>query len=294
VRVLRISRVVADLRRAETFYRERLGFAAIGGGAVDPVLARLIGFPGGHAARAALRLGAEEIELVECGRLGPPYPPDSQSNDLWFQHIAIVVGDMAAAYRSVSAGALSPISADGPQTLPVRNGGVTAFKFRDPDRHPLELIQFPQGQGRGVWHGAARGGHAFLGVDHSALAVAATARSRRFYERLGFRVADRSLNEGAPQSRLDGLRDARVRVTSLRPMAPCAWRSEEAAGMGLELLAYDPPGRRTPRLPANARMTDWTTIVAPGLRQGSRLADGTLARVVHDPDGHVVVIVDRG
>ena len=32
------------------------------------------------------------------------------------------------------------ISRNGPEALP---GGVVAFKFRGPDGHPLELIQFP-------------------------------------------------------------------------------------------------------------------------------------------------------
>ena len=51
-----------------------------------------------------------------------------------------------------------PISEGGPQLLPPSNGAVRAFKFRDPDGHPLELIWFPPGQGRAVWHAGATSG----------------------------------------------------------------------------------------------------------------------------------------
>ena len=40
------------------------------------------------------------------------------------------------------------ISTDGPQLLPASSGGVTAYKFRDPEGHPLELIAFPPGRTR--------------------------------------------------------------------------------------------------------------------------------------------------
>ena len=46
---------------------------------------------------------------------------------------------MDAAYARVRAAGVQPISLNGPETLPERNGGVRAFKFRDPDDHPLEL-----------------------------------------------------------------------------------------------------------------------------------------------------------
>ena len=39
-----------------------------------------------------------------------------------------------------------PISPDGRVRLPDNSGGVTAYKFRDHDGHPLELLEFPQGR----------------------------------------------------------------------------------------------------------------------------------------------------
>jgi hypothetical protein len=40
-----------------------------------------------------------------------------------------------------------------------RNGSVQAFKFRDRDGHPLELLYFPPGQGRPIWHQQAKDLH---------------------------------------------------------------------------------------------------------------------------------------
>ena len=100
-----------------------------------------------------MRLGAQDIALVQFARQGRPYPRDSRSDDLWFQHLAIVVNDMDLAYAHLSSHAgWRPISEGGPQLLPPSNGAVRAFKFRDPDGHPLELIWFPPAQGRAVWH----------------------------------------------------------------------------------------------------------------------------------------------
>ena len=72
----------------------------------------------------------------------------------------------------------------------------------------------PAGSGPGVLAGA---GALFAGIDHSAIAVSDTERSVGFYRSLGFEVSYTSLNQGAPQSRLDGLADARVHITGLRP-----------------------------------------------------------------------------
>ncbi len=228
-----------------------------------------------------MRLGSEEIALVQFAVGGRPYPIDSHSNDRWFQHLAIVVNDMDAAYRRLrGTPGWQAISSDGPQTLPASNGGVRAFKFRDPDGHPLELIWFPPGQGRAVWHapGAAVPDVTFLGIDHSALAVAATPASLGFYHALGLRVASRSLNRGEAQARLDGLASPTVWVTALRPPPG------RDNGPGLELLAYRPPGRMAAAAALRDAVTDWVTLaVMP--------SPGDAPRELRDPDGHRVLIV---
>ncbi len=152
-RILRISRVVSDLGRAEAFYRDGLGFQAIARGRPGKAALAALGLGDADAEEVVMRLGTQDIALVRFTVPGRPYPRDSRSDDLWFQHLAIVVDDMDVAYARLCAhGEWRPISEAGPQLLPPSNGAVRAFKFRDPDGHPLELIWFPPGQGRAVWH----------------------------------------------------------------------------------------------------------------------------------------------
>jgi catechol 2,3-dioxygenase-like lactoylglutathione lyase family enzyme len=148
---------------------------------------------------------------------------------------------------------------------------VHAFKFRDPDGHPLELIWFPPGQGRPLWQQQAAE-IPFLGIDHTALAVSDTGRSIRFYRGLGFRVAYRSRNYGPAQARLDGLPGARTRITGLRLPG--------ADGPGLELLGYRPPGRVLASS-GNDIASDCITLAVTGLGAGSAL---------RDPDGHRLLL----
>lgn len=273
--IARFSRVVADLVRAEAFYCEGLGFRPVPDAQRRPDLPALLGLPGTEVTQRVLRLGAEEVALVRLDPPGPAYPAGSRSNDLWFQHLAVAVDDMAAAFGQLSALHPAAISTDGPERLPPRNGGVSAFKFRDPDGHPLELIHFPRGQGRAVWQTPWHAGRAgpFLGIDHSALSVSGTACSLRFYRRLGFRPASRSWNRGPAQAKLDGLPGARLRVTGLR--------LPDSSGPGLELLAYDQPGRPMPAGGADAAWVDWVTLKCPGLPS---------PRLVRDPDGHRLLL----
>ncbi len=274
-RVLRISRVVADLDRAEAFYRDALGFQALGR---RP--ANLAGLGAGplRADEAVMRLGEQELALVRFTRPGRRYPASSHSNDAWFQHIAVVVNDMDAAYARLSAAqGWQPISEGGPQELPPDNGGVRAFKFRDPDGHPVELLWFPPGQGRPVWHGRTEPGP-FLGIDHSALTVTSGRRSRRFYAALGFTAADQTTNRGPAQHRLDNVALDRVNVTSLRPSS--------SNGPGLELLAYHPIGRGAGQPRLNDFVTDWVTIEV-----SNSLAH---PRSLRDPDRHRLLLVPQG
>jgi catechol 2,3-dioxygenase-like lactoylglutathione lyase family enzyme len=139
-RILRISRVVSDLDRAEAFYRDGLGFRVIARGRSDQGTLAALGAGDIGAVEVVMRLGAQDIALVQFARRGRRYPRDSRSDDLWFQHLAIVVNDMDLAYAHLSSHAgWCPISEGGPQLLPPSNGAMRAFKFRDPDRHPLEL-----------------------------------------------------------------------------------------------------------------------------------------------------------
>jgi catechol 2,3-dioxygenase-like lactoylglutathione lyase family enzyme len=162
-----------------------------------------------------LQLGTQEIKLVgsEAGR---PYPAKIAGWSPLFQHIAIVVSDMASAYaRLATIRGWAPISTSGPQLLPPASGGVSAFKFRDPEGHPLELIAFRAGAVPRQWQMNAD--RCWLGIDHSAISVANTTKSVIFYQGLGLHRSGGSLNVGPEQSKLDDVSDAVVEVTALVP-----------------------------------------------------------------------------
>jgi catechol 2,3-dioxygenase-like lactoylglutathione lyase family enzyme len=278
--ILRVSRVVSDLDRAEAFYRDGLQFHTMTRGRSDMATLAALGCADPKFEEVVMRLGAQEIALVRFAMQGRPYPRDSRSDDLWFQHLAIVVNDMDAAYAHLSLSAVwRPISDGGPQLLPPSNGAVRAFKFHDPDGHPLELLWFPSAEGRAEWYPRVST-TLFMGIDHSALSVASTSRSVAFYRALGLRVSDRSVNRGAAQERLDGLPGAWVRVTGLRPAS--------AASAGLELLDYyRPPGRAAGPVFPNDLVTDWTALAVRPSPDDSSCA-------LQDPDGHRLVLVDQG
>ena len=97
-RVLRFTRVVADLERSEAFYCDSLGMEVAGRRAGDPMLAARLGVPGAKMHEVVLRCGREEVALVRFDPPGSPARASRRSDDLAFQHLAVVVGDMRAAY----------------------------------------------------------------------------------------------------------------------------------------------------------------------------------------------------
>ncbi|MCI0587779.1 MAG: VOC family protein [Planctomycetes bacterium] len=304
-----IGVTVADVDRSVGFFTGVLGFEKVSEAEVSgPEWERLQGVFPVRARLARLRLGEESVELTEyLAPRGAPMPLDSRGNDRWFQHVAIVVRDMEAAYALLRKHRVGHASS-GPQRLPDWNpsaGGIEAFYFRDPDGHFLELIQFPPGKGDPRWQRPT--GRLFLGIDHTAIVVEDTEASLRFYrDVLGMRVAGESENHGDEQEHLNGVFGARLRITALRA----------ASGPGIELLEYLAPRDGRPR-PAGARANDllhWQTdLVASDLRAlDARLAAARAAFVspgpvrlassplgfssgllVGDPDGHVLRIVER-
>ncbi len=184
----------------------------------------------GRSLRITLELGAQRIKLLQfVDQPGRAYPAGSLSSDRIFQHFAIVVADMAAAMAQLSqAPGWTPITLGGPQRLPASSGSVTAFKFRDPEGHPLELLQFPADKVPAYWQ-RTQAQSPFLGIDHSAICVADTARSVAFYAALGLDVAHRSVNDDPLQARLDDLEQPHVEVTTMAPAQ---------SPMNVELLCY--------------------------------------------------------
>jgi catechol 2,3-dioxygenase-like lactoylglutathione lyase family enzyme len=243
---------------------------------------------------ATVRLGAETLVLNECRPPGRAVPADSRSHDLWFQHVAIVVSDIRAACDQLNAHGVRHTS-PAPQRLPDWNrnaGGIEASYFRDPDGHPLELISFPPDKGDARWHCTDR---LFLGIDHTAIAVASTDAGLRFYrDGLGLTVRGRSENWGPEQERLSGVPGARVRITSLRG----------ADGPGVEFLQYLSPATGRPN-PPDARPEDlwhvetrFQTVDLQGVVRrlcsgfpGIHVTAGPGQAVrLRDPDGHALSV----
>jgi catechol 2,3-dioxygenase-like lactoylglutathione lyase family enzyme len=258
--------VTADLPRLLAFYQGVLGFAAEGAEqAIGAAEMDLLGLRGAGR-RQALRLGDQCLAIDRFDYPGRPYPEDGGASSLWFQHFALVVADMGQAYARVRGA--PAITDGGPQLLPASSGGVWAYKFRDPDGHPLELLQFPEHARPEAWQGRlASGGQIGLGIDHSAISVADADASAAFYESLGLANGPPRFNQGREQQSLDDLRDVQVTVVPMKP----------AAGTPhLELLGY-----AVPRGAAGS-------VLRPNDVAATRIVWLGLGPVLlRDPDGHL-------
>src|SRR2546422_6320298 len=194
-----IQITVADMNRSIDFYSRVLTFERISDSEVaGEDVERLFGVFGARVHIVKMKLGDESIELVQfLAPRGRAIPADSRSNDLWFQHIAIIVSDMDRAYHVLRQNHVEHASS-GPQRLPDWNknaAGIRAFYFKDPDGHPLEVLQFPPDKGADKWHRPTD--KLFLGIDHTAIVVDDTESSLRFYRDLmGLRIVGKSENYG--------------------------------------------------------------------------------------------------
>src|SRR2546425_1186046 len=249
-----IAITVEDMDRSVDFYTRILTFEKISDAEVagDDV-EHLFGLFGSRVRIVTLKLGSESIELLQfLAPKGRPIPVDSRSNDVWFQHVAIVVRDMDRAYARLREHRVEHASS-GPQRLPDWNknaGGIKAFYFRDPDGHTLEILEFPPDKGSPRRHRS--GGRLFLGIDHTAIVVGNTEASLLVYrDLLGLRIAGESENYGTEQEHLNNVFGARLRITSLR--AP--------AGPGIEFLEYLAPsdGRPAPCDTQANDLASWQT-----------------------------------
>ncbi len=280
-RLLRMRLCSVRVRTLADFYQAALGFREID---VEQLTAEqsedLFGVSG-CALRITLELGAERLVMVQFDHPGRAYPSGTAASDRVFQHFALVVDDMPAAMTQLaSTPDWTAISRDGPQQLPASSGAVTAFKFRDPEGHPLELLAFPHNHVPMRWR-QAHGRGPFLGIDHSAISVADSARSIAFYETLGLSVSNQSINDDPAQARLDGLQHPVVEVTALTP---------NHAPPHLELLCYRGT-KPSDSLDLHANDAAATCLVFEAHVQSPRPAMGrALAQRLVDPDGHHLAI----
>jgi len=295
-RIDRMGLTVADLKAAERVYTEALGFRTVSLDVREgEAFAALTSLDGPQAQVAVMHLGAHILELVQFAEPGRGYPQARAANDPWFQHFAIAVRDMDLAFEQLSRFAQQPISRGGPQLLPPSTGDVTAYKFRDPDGHPLELSHAP----KSPW-AASSAKRATLGIDHSALAVADLEVSIRFYTQgLGLRLGAPALNQGPEQARLDGLDDPVVDIATLTTVE---------SGPHLELLHYRRPKSMSPPLNLNAddiaasRLVMHTESLDVVLERAAlhnvasvpgRIVNTPTGRrvLLRDPDGHLLELV---
>lgn len=160
-----------------------------------------------------------------------------------------------------------PISSHGSVTLPKSSGGVTACKFRDPEGHPLEFLQFPA-SGRSDWAGVG-----LVDIDHSAISISNAEASKRFYEALGLSVQAPTLNQGETQEALDGL---------ARPVVEVVPMMLSERGPHIELLAYRTPVGRPAATHAANDVAATRTVLASDCDE-----------LIRDSDGHLLVLKKR-
>jgi len=308
VTVKSVGMTVSDMDRSVAFYSE-LAFQKVSDVEVlGEQYEHLEGVFGARMRIVRMQLGNEYLDLTEYltprGRL---IPADSRSNDLWFQHIAIVVRDMDQAFEKLRALKVQFVST-GPQTLPASlpaAAGIKAFYFRDPDGHNLEVIYFPPGKGDPRWQ--EKTDKLFLGIDHTAIGIANTEASLHFYrDLLGFRKAGESENFGTEQEHLNQVFGAYLQITGMRA----------ASGAGIEFLEYIAPRDGRPR-PADIRANDivhWQTMITTddvdliakklGDAHVHFVSSGVVSMpkdkagfskgaLVSDPDGHDVLLIQR-
>src|SRR5213596_1133699 len=301
-----VGMTVSDMDRAVEFY-SALAFQKISDVEVlGEEFEHLEGVFGARMRIVRMQLGNEYLDLTQyLAPPGRPIPVDSRSNDLWFQHIAIVVRDMDQAFEKLRALKVQFVST-GPQTLPPSikaAAGIKAFYFRDPDQHNLEIIYFPPGKGDPRWQ--EKTDNLFLGIDHTAIGISSTDASLHFYrDLLGLRRAGESDNFGTEQEHLNQVFGAHLHITGMRA----------SAGPGIEFLEYLTPRDGRPRS-ADVRANDivhWQTMVvtddvdllAKKLADTHVVSSGVIVMrkdkagfskgvLVSDPDGHDVLLIQR-
>src|SRR5438046_9973246 len=117
VAVESVGMTVSDMDRSVAFY-SALAFHKVSDIEVlGEQYEHLEGVFGARMRIVRMQLGNEYLDLTEyLAPRGRPVPADSRSNDLWFQHIAIVVRDMDQAFEKLSALEVMFVS-NGPITL---------------------------------------------------------------------------------------------------------------------------------------------------------------------------------
>ena len=304
-----VGMTVSNLEQSEKFYAEVLSFQKITDTEVwGEDWEKLQGVFGLRMRVVRMQLGDEIISLMEyLTPEGRPIPIDSRSCDRWFQHVAIVVTDMDAAYKHLRQHQVRHTSTN-PNQLPEWNkklGGVKAFYFKDPDGHNLELIQFPPDKADDKWLQTTD--KMFLGIDHSAVVVKDADASFALYrDRLNLELMLQAQNYGTEFEHITCTFGARVQVNSMKG----------SSGIGFELLEYISPTTGK-NMPIDSKANDlwhYQTVIAvsdletlaqqlrsapcsfvsPGVVKMSHNELGyKKALSIRDLDGHVLHLIEE-
>lgn len=263
-----------DARRLSDFYRAAFDCRLLNIDRLEGAPFEALMLVHGGAHRITLGLGRQMIEILQFDQPGRPYPEPLSPIDNSFQHFALVVTDIDAAWRRLSTcSAWASMTEGGPQCLPPGTGNVKAFKFRDPEGHPLEFLEFPADRRPAYWN--TQSSDLFLGIDHSALSVSDVRASLGFYQALGLRATARTLNHGPEQERLDGMVAPQVDVIALEP---------PTATPHVELLHYRTTAARNP-VTLHSNDLAATRLVMEAVGD----VDGKLrSSLLRDPDGHLL------
>jgi len=300
-----IGFTVKDMNRSVKFYQDVLGFKKVSDNEFSgSACENLKGLFGLNIRVVRMQLGEEFIELTDYLTTGGrSIPEDQKSNDLFFQHIAIVVSDMEKAFQQLKKYKVEYVST-APQTLPVSNVAAAVIKnfyFHNLDVHNLNVIYFPKGKGNPKWQTA--GNKIFLGIDHTAIGVSNTEVSQKFYEGLlGIERKGDSWNFGTEQEHLNNVEGASLHITGFRA----------TTGPGVEFLEYLKPGPGK-KYPADTKADDiWFWLTTLFTKDAEDLynklktsgytfiskeivhvqANGIHSKsfIVKDPDGHAMLI----
>jgi catechol 2,3-dioxygenase-like lactoylglutathione lyase family enzyme len=309
-----IGFTVADVDRETTFFTKVLSFEKVSDfRVIGSEYDKMEGVFNANMRIVHLKLGEQIVELTQyiSPPTGRPIPVPSYSNDEWFEHMAIVVRDMDAAYKILQENNVQQISAN-PITIPESNpgaAGIKAVKFRDPEGHDLELIYFPAGKADPAWQKPTS--RLFLGLSHTAMTIDSTEKGVAFYrDLLGFDVGGVTFNTGVTQEVLDDLFNDTCLVT---PMMPISQPPH------IEFLDYKtPPGGRP--MPIDTKAIDlwhWqTTLVTKDIqaaadrlrKAGAQFITPDIvsipqetqaelgfkkALMVRDPNGHAIRLVEE-
>ena len=118
VAVESIGMTVSDMDRAVAFYSALTFQKASDTEVLGDQFEHLEGVFGARMRIVRMQLGNEYLDLTQyLAPPGRPIPIDSHSNDLWFQHVAIVVRDMDQAFARLRELKVQFVST-APQTLP--------------------------------------------------------------------------------------------------------------------------------------------------------------------------------